>query len=88
MAKNKQHCLKCGMELDDYRMVLMIGPLGYRRYAVCLRCAGKAGAGAPKIGGGCGPAWLMRGQHTTWNPARHPQAAPGGGPRAIPVSAS
>lgn len=51
MAKNKQHCLKCGMELDDYRMVLMIGPLGYRRYAVCLRCAGKAGAGAPKIGG-------------------------------------
>ena len=50
MAKNKQHCLKCQKELGEYRMVLMIGPKGYRRYAVCLTCADKLGVGAPSQG--------------------------------------
>jgi len=51
MAKNIQKCLKCKKELGEYRMVLMIGPRGYRHYAVCIPCADKLGAGAPAQGG-------------------------------------
>lgn len=49
----KQFCAnpKCKKELKDYRMVLMIGPRGYRRYAVCQPCARKLGVGAPSQGG-------------------------------------
>lgn len=47
----KQNCLKCKKELNEFRMMLMIGPLGYRRYAVCLGCAKKLGAGKPAQGG-------------------------------------
>lgn len=46
-----QYCLKCKKALEEYRMVMMIGPRGYRRYAVCLSCASKLGAGAPSQGG-------------------------------------
>src|SRR3990172_7773987 len=32
----KQRCLRCKTELTrNYRMELLIGPRGYRRYAVC-----------------------------------------------------
>jgi hypothetical protein len=51
MAKHRQHCLKCNKELKEYRMVLTHGPRGYRKYAVCLACADKLGAGAPAQGG-------------------------------------
>lgn len=52
MAKNIQKCLRCKKDLlAGFRLVLMDGPLGYRRYAVCLTCAKKLGAGAPAQGG-------------------------------------
>lgn len=36
----KQHCNKCGKKgLREYRMAMMHGPLGYRSYAVCMKCA-------------------------------------------------
>lgn len=41
MRMNVQVCPKCRKPiLEGYRMVLMSGPKGYRRYAVCARCAG------------------------------------------------
>lgn len=51
MRKNLQKCLRCKETLVEYRMVLTSGPLGFRRYAVCVPCARKLGAGAAKIGG-------------------------------------
>ncbi|RJP53601.1 MAG: hypothetical protein C4583_04245 [Anaerolineaceae bacterium] len=39
----KPKCAVCKKELaEKYRQVLMIGPQGYRRYALCEGCAGKA----------------------------------------------
>lgn len=38
----KPKCTKCKKDVGEkFRMVLMIGPQGYRRYALCDRCAGK-----------------------------------------------
>ena len=37
----KQKCAVCKKEVVYYRMVLMMGPKGYRRYQCCDRCAGK-----------------------------------------------
>jgi RNase P subunit RPR2 len=39
----KQRCAKCKRDLvaGKTKQVMMIGPRGYRRYAVCERCAGK-----------------------------------------------
>lgn len=35
-------CNKCKRTLEnEYRMVLMMGPRGFRQYAVCLACASK-----------------------------------------------
>jgi hypothetical protein len=45
MANLKNKCTKCGKELTFYRMVLMMGPKGYRRYAPCDRCAAKVEKG-------------------------------------------
>jgi hypothetical protein len=39
--KVKQKCAKCGKELVYFRMVLMMGPRGFRRYACCDECAAK-----------------------------------------------
>lgn len=50
MAKNMT-CLKCKKKLDEFRMVLTHGPMGYRRYAMCHPCAEKSGVGAPSQGG-------------------------------------
>lgn len=42
-------CNKCGKkDLKEYRMELLHGPNGYRRYSVCVECAG----GSAKAGGG------------------------------------
>jgi hypothetical protein len=49
MRKNIEKCPKCGKPMMEFRMVLMMGPKGYRRYAVCPGCAG--GPGPKKIGG-------------------------------------
>lgn len=39
----KPKCTQCKKELSEkFRMVLMIGPQGYRRYACCDKCAAKA----------------------------------------------
>lgn len=36
----KMNCIRCGERgLKAYRMVLMMGPKGFRRYAMCLACA-------------------------------------------------
>jgi len=51
MAKNKQFCLKCKMELMQFRMVLTMGPKGFRRYPHCMSCADKLGVAEPKRGG-------------------------------------
>jgi hypothetical protein len=42
----RQRCAKCGVELVKGKrtLVLMQGPRGFRKYDVCLRCAG---VGAP-----------------------------------------
>jgi len=49
----KTNCTKCGRKgLEEFRMVFMIGPKGYRRYTVCLGCAKKMGMPDPKRGGG------------------------------------
>lgn len=34
MTRAKQRCVKCGGMLDTFRMELMMGPKGFRRYAV------------------------------------------------------
>jgi hypothetical protein len=47
----KMTCLKCKKKLEEFRMVLTHGPMGYRRYAMCHPCADRLGVGAPKIGG-------------------------------------
>jgi hypothetical protein len=38
----KNKCTKCGKELVYFRMVLAMGPKGYRRYAYCDKCADQA----------------------------------------------
>ena len=40
----KQKCAKCKTELKkgNQTTMLMHGPQGFRSYAVCLRCVGKA----------------------------------------------
>lgn len=45
MSKNIQCCAKCGEKLNgNYRIELMMGPKGYRSYAVCAGpCVKKAG---------------------------------------------
>ena len=49
---NRIVCNKCGRKnLDEYRMALMMGKQGYRRYSVCLTCAKKLGLGEPTTGG-------------------------------------
>ncbi len=36
MSKNIQNCAICGEKLNgSYRMQMMMGPKGYRSYAVC-----------------------------------------------------
>jgi len=47
----RQCCEKCKKVLGQYRMVLMIGSKGYRRYPVCMKCADKLGVAEPKRGG-------------------------------------
>lgn len=48
----KINCTKCGKKsLAEYRMALMHGPNGFRKYAVCLPCAKKLGLGEPPTGG-------------------------------------
>lgn len=37
----KNKCAQCGKELVYFRMVLMMGTKGYRRYALCDKCADK-----------------------------------------------
>ena len=37
----KQKCAKCRKEILYFRMVLMMGPRGFRRYALCDKCADK-----------------------------------------------
>ena len=37
----KNKCSQCGKELIYFRMVLMMGTKGYRRYALCDKCADK-----------------------------------------------
>lgn len=54
MASNVQICAVKGCKaklLDGYRMVLMMGPQGYRRYPICRKCAEKMGLDAAKPGG-------------------------------------
>lgn len=41
MANIKMKCIGCKKELTYFRMVLTVGPKGYRRYAMCDRCAGR-----------------------------------------------
>jgi hypothetical protein len=40
MRKNIEKCPKCKRPMLQFRMVLMMGPKGYRRYAVCINCDG------------------------------------------------
>jgi hypothetical protein len=40
MRKNIEKCPKCKKPMMKFRMVLMMGPKGYRRYAVCPSCSG------------------------------------------------
>lgn len=48
----KVNCTKCGKKgLAEYRMALMHGPNGFRRYSVCASCAKKMGLPEPTIGG-------------------------------------
>ncbi len=48
-AKNVQMCADCGKKIEgSFRMVLMMGPKGYRRYAVHEVCTN---APAAKRGG-------------------------------------
>ena len=42
MANIKMKCVGCAKELTYFHMVLTMGPKGYRRYAMCDRCAMKA----------------------------------------------
>jgi hypothetical protein len=37
----KPKCTQCKKELLYFRMILMMGPRGFRRYAVCDKCAEK-----------------------------------------------
>jgi hypothetical protein len=37
----KQRCAVCKKEILYFRMVLMMGSRGYRRYALCEKCAEK-----------------------------------------------
>lgn len=37
----KPKCKICKKEMLYYRQVLMIGPMGYRRYSLCDKCAVK-----------------------------------------------
>lgn len=47
----KINCTKCGKKgLAEYRMALMQGPNGFRRYSVCPSCAVKLGLGDAKPG--------------------------------------
>lgn len=47
----KQRCAVCKKEVVYFRMVLMMGPKGYRRYQCCDRCAGKVERGSVERGG-------------------------------------
>lgn len=38
MTAKKQKCAKCQQALVCYSMVLMNGPNGFRRYALCDKC--------------------------------------------------
>ena len=41
-----QTCVKCTKKISgEYRMVLMMGPKGYRHYAVHVTCQGKGARG-------------------------------------------
>ncbi len=41
MANIKMLCIGCKKQLTYFRMVLMMGPKGYRRYPCCDKCAAK-----------------------------------------------
>jgi hypothetical protein len=43
----KQKCTKCGKDLIYYRLVLMMGPRGFRRYPVCDPCGTAIEKAAP-----------------------------------------
>lgn len=44
----KNKCAVCKKDLVYFRQVLMMGPRGYRRYALCDRCAGKVNSPSPR----------------------------------------
>jgi predicted nucleic acid-binding Zn-ribbon protein len=45
----KQRCVKCGEMLDSFRMELMMGPKGFRRYAVHVeKCVKKVDASSSR----------------------------------------
>jgi hypothetical protein len=36
-----QKCTKCGKSLQNWKLVMMMGPRGYRQYFVCEKCKEK-----------------------------------------------
>lgn len=51
MRKNIQNCAKCGTPLTDgCRMEMMMGPKGYRSYAVCMGICGRRKTGDQRPG--------------------------------------
>jgi len=61
---SKNNCQKCGKKhLQEYRMALMMGPKGYRRYSVCMDCAKKLKLPEPRGGG----RQLAKAQHEVEN---------------------
>jgi len=37
----KQRCAVCKKEVASFRLILMMGSMGYRRYKCCEKCAAK-----------------------------------------------
>lgn len=54
MSNLKLKCARCGAQLVSYRMQLMHGPRGYRKYAVCVVCPTRKRGGSQKVEGKAG----------------------------------
>lgn len=61
-------CNKCGMKgLKKYKMMLMHGKNGFRRYSVCEQCAKKLGLEVGKMSGGRQRKAEVRGEVSSHN---------------------
>jgi hypothetical protein len=61
MTNLKQRCAVCKKELLYFKMVLMMGPRGFRRYAVCDACKAKMEPPSPALPPNASTAFRGRG---------------------------